>query len=554
MKQERMKEINEIVRQILKARGIVSDEDIAEYMSVRPQRTYDPFLMKGMEEAVSIIADAAEKKQRVCIYGDYDCDGVTSVTLLLYAFSKFMDEERISYFIPSRFKDGYGLNRKAVKEIADMGTDLLITVDCGCSSVDEVAYAKELGMEVIVTDHHIVPAERPDCVMLDPKQEGCGYPYKGLAGCGVAYKLVQALQRTLGLERSVVADTLDIVGIATIGDIVPLTDENRTLAKYGIDRIRNTKRPGLKALLGAISIDRRTIGSTGVAFGIVPNINANGRMKSADLGVRLLSCQDEKEAFSLARETASNNAMRKKLQDDAFKECMKLAGEQCPDSLFPIVRADVHEGVAGIVAGKLKEELARPSVIVTGEGGRLKGTGRSVEGIDLHAVLSKCSDLFEKFGGHQGACGFSMDEAGLEELRRRAEAETAKIVEKDPDVISGRIRYDMEIDAGDITLELADELAMMEPFGKDNEQPVFMVRGVRAGDGRLIGNGTHIRFSIGEYPCSIGCICFGKAEEYKDMIFGREMIDVVGTIEINEWNGRRSVQMNVKSIGESAVR
>ena len=542
-----MKELNKVVKDILRSRGITLEEDVEEYLSPRPQRTYDPFLMKGMAEAVEMITSAAEKKQRVCIYGDYDCDGVTSVTLLLYAFSQFMDRERISYFIPSRFTDGYGLSMDTVKRVADMGTDLMITVDCGCSSADEVAYAKKLGMQVIVTDHHIVPERTPDCVMLDPKQEGCGYPFKGLCGCGVAYKLTQALQRTLGFDRSVILDSLDIVGTATIGDIVPLVDENRTLAKYGIDRIRKTKRPGLSALLGAISMKQETVTSMNVAFGIVPNINANGRMKRADIGVSLLSSSDEAEAFELARETASNNTERKRLQDAAFKECIALAEVQCPGSLFPIIHADVHEGVAGIVAGKLKEEFSRPVVIVTDNGGKLKGTGRSVDGIDIHAVLSTCADLFEKFGGHQGACGFTMRADALEELRERAGKEMERLVASDPELFSQEVRYDAEIDVRDISIDLADTLSLMEPFGKDNEQPVFMVRGVKIFGGRIIGNGTHIRFSIGEPP-GIGCVAFGKAAEYGDLIFAGGPADVVGTIEINEWNGRRSVQMNVKSM------
>lgn len=535
----------------MEQRGLRSDEDIEEYLSPAPRRTYDPFLMKGMEEAVGMIVKAAEEKQRVCVYGDYDCDGVTSVTLLLYAFSQFMDEELLSYFIPSRFKDGYGLNRRAVGEIAERGCDLLITVDCGCSSADEVAYAKELGMDVIVTDHHIVPERRPDCVMLDPKQEGCGYPFKGLAGCGVAYKLVQGLQRRLGLDKRIVAEPLDIVGIATIGDIVPLVDENRTIAKYGLDRIRRTTRKGLLALMDAVSLKKDIVDSTNVAFVIVPNINANGRMKSADTGVRLLSSTDMDEAYELARETAASNRMRKDMQEDAFEECLALAEEQCPGSLFPVIRADVHEGVAGIVAGKLKEELCRPAVIVTENDGKLKGTGRSIEGIDIHAVLSGCSDLFERFGGHPGACGFTMDEKDLDELRHRAGEAVRKIVEEDPEVISRETGYDMEICPEDVTLGLAGELAMMEPFGKDNEQPLFMIRSVIPYAGRLIGNGTHIKFCIDGSAGSIDCVCFGRAAEYKDMIFGEETVDIAANIETNEWNGRKSVQLIVRDIRKS---
>ena len=507
--------------------------------------------MKGMREAVDEIKRAAAEKKKVCVYGDYDCDGVTSVTLLLYAFSRFMDEDKIDYYIPERKRDGYGLNMRSVKEVADRGTDLMITVDCGCSSCDEVEYAKSLGMEVIVTDHHIVPEKTPDCVMLDPKQPGCGYPFDGLCGCGVAYKLVQALQREIGLDRSVLIDSLDIVGIATIGDIVPLRDENRTLAKYGIDRVRRTKRAGLRALMSAISLRAETIDSTSVAFGIVPNINANGRMERADTGVELLSC-GEGDAAALAEKTVRNNRSRKDMQENAFGECLDLAALQCPGSLFPIIYADVHEGVAGIVAGKVKEELGRPVVIVTENDGKLKGTGRSIEGVDIHAILARCGDIFEKFGGHSGACGFTMAKENLPVLRDRAEREMEKIVDEDPSILDGGVKYDMELSLEDIDLGLAEEIEMMEPFGKDNERPVFMVRGVEPAYGKLMGaDNKHIRFTGMKDGSRIGCVCFGKADEYRDLIFSRQPVDIIGEIEINEWNGNRTVQMNVKQIAES---
>ncbi len=313
-----MEKLHPVMRELMARRGITSEEDIEEYLSPRPRRTYDPFLMEDMRGAVDTIIRAAESDTRVCVYGDYDCDGVASVTLLLDAFSRFMDPALTDYYIPSRFTEGYGLNKEAIKKIADRGTGLLVTVDCGCSSVEEVGFAKSLGMDVIVTDHHIVPEKRPDCLMLDPKRPDCGYPFKGLAGCGVAYKLVQALQRTLGLDRKLLADDLDIVGIATIGDIVPLVDENRTIAKYGIDRIHKTGREGLKALISSIQMKREEADSSSVSFGIVPNINANGRMGDASAGVRLLSTKDAEEARELARETAANNSKGKRLQEDAI--------------------------------------------------------------------------------------------------------------------------------------------------------------------------------------------------------------------------------------------
>ena len=301
------------------------------------------------------------------------------------------------YYIPSRFSEGYGLNNGAADRIFDEGAELIITVDCGCVSAAEVDHIKELGMEVIVTDHHNVDSRKPDCILLDPKQEGDDYPCSWLCGCGVAFKLAQALQRRMGLPKSSVNRLLDLACVATIGDIVPLTGENRTLVKYGFDRIARGEREGLKRLIEGIGLDRYHLSSMNVAFGIVPHLNAAGRMKDASIGVRLLTGREEDQLNDLVEELKSLNSERKSIQERIFREaCDEIRGCMQED-LFPVYDAkDAHEGVTGIVAGKLKETFYRPVIIVTDteEPGYVKGTGRSVEGLDLHGILSGCADLF----------------------------------------------------------------------------------------------------------------------------------------------------------------
>lgn len=349
----------EIIK-LLNKKGIKSEKDIEEFFSDKPQKTYDPFLLLNMEAGVDLVLSAIENDEEICIFGDYDTDGITSTTVLLEVLSHLTN--KLSYHLPSRFKEGYGLNCPALKEIKDRGAGLVITVDCGSTSVKEVEYAKEIGLKILVTDHHTVGDVKPDCLIINPKQKECQYPFKNLAGVGVAFKLAQAIAAETGLPKSVINRTLDLVGIGTIGDIVPLVDENRTLAKYGLRTVHIGNRLGLNMLIEGAGLKKESVNSGNVSFVIVPHLNAAGRLADASYGVELLRATDRETAEPIVTKLLELNIRRKSLQEETFKECKELIAEKYSDDPFILVELqDAHEGITGIVAGKIKEEFYKPA-------------------------------------------------------------------------------------------------------------------------------------------------------------------------------------------------
>ena len=533
----------------MKQRGITEKDDIEEFLADTPKKTYDPFLLPDMEAGVDLILNAISHDKLICIYGDYDADGITSTCIMKTILERAGG--RTDYFIPSRFTDGYGLNSAAVDRLRNRGAEVLITVDCGSVSREEVEHAKNAGLDVVVTDHHNIDDVQADCLLINPKRKDCKYPFRDLAGCGVAYKFAQAVQRKAGMPKSAIADILDLAAIGTVGDIVPLIDENRTLVKYGLKEIKKNRRPGLDALIKGISLTPENVASEQIAFGIVPNLNACGRMEDAGIGARLLLAGDPDEAAPLVEKVTSLNRNRKKIQDDTYEECLKLADEQCPGSDFPVIYAgNAHEGITGIVAGKLKEKFGRPVIIVTDSGDDLKGTGRSIEGVDIYEVMNRRNDLFKRFGGHRGACGFTMPASNLDDLRRGLDHEMNAIRENDPSVFESGVSYDLELLPEEIDIALAEELMKLEPFGNANELPVFMIKGAGVSDVFFMGQkNQHMRFTA-VFPggVSFKCVLFGNAGEYRKLILSGSYVTLYGSIGINEWNGYRNVQMNLISI------
>ena len=547
--------LHPVITGILKKRGYETREEIEEFLSPIPRKTYDPFDMKGMREAAELLISTVESGGKICIYGDYDADGVTSVSLLTEFLSGLTDN--VEYYIPSRFSEGYGLNLSAVDEIHRRGADLIVTVDCGCVSYREVEHIKELGMKAIVTDHHNVDGRSPDCIMLNPKQKDDEYPFSYLCGCGVAFKLAQAVQRMLNLPENEINRLLDLVCVATIGDIVPLRDENRTLVKYGFDRIARGERPGLKMLIEEIGMNPVQLTSTNVAFGIVPHINAAGRMKEAVAGVRLLTGKEEEEITALVSELKTLNSKRKSLQEKIFRKAREELRTRTENDLFLIYDAgDGHEGVTGIVAGKLKEEFYRPVIIVTNteENGIIKGTGRSVEGIDLHGIMSRCSNLYIKFGGHAGACGFTMKREHLAELRESLNGSVRDLLSVQPDLLCYQLKWDAEISSGDVSLSLAEQVAKLEPFGEGNLQPVFLITGILLRSVRRMGNsGQYLRLRCeGENGNLFDAVWFDVEEEAAGRLNPGCTVSLIASLDINVWRGRRSVQCVVKGVDFTA--
>ena len=551
--------ISPIILDILSKRGIRSQSDIEEYISPKPRKTYDPFLMKGMDEISDHVINYARAKRKICVYGDYDADGVTSVSLMMTVLREL--DADVWYYIPSRFEEGYGLNFKAIDKIAKRQTELIITVDNGCVALDEVEYIKQKGMSVIITDHHNLEAQVPECLMLNPKQVDDKYPFNFLCGCGVAFKLAQAIIRKTNMPKRVLNNLLDIVSIATIGDIVPLIDENRTLVKYGIDRIHRNIRPGLRCLLDATGINASEVNSYKVAFGIVPYINSCGRMETADMGVELLTCGDMHRDEKIAADMKRLNTTRRNLQEEIYKgitECLKkdtsIRQKKGQPSLPNIIfhyAGDVHEGVTGIVAGKLKEKYYRPSIILTDSGdGIVKGTGRSIPGIDIHALLSPYDGLFLRFGGHAGACGFSMKYKDIDYLGKSLNADLDAMHERNPDLFDYKLIPDAVINVDEVTLDLARDIQKMEPFGEGNARPIFSIKNVPVKSVKRIGNkGQYKKLTcIGAGGQTFDAISFNDDLDELDKIKPGACVELIGTIDENIWNGKSSVQVILKNI------
>ena len=550
-----IEQINPIVIDLLHDRGYRSEKEIAEFLSIRPQKTYDPFLLLNMAEGVDLVLSAVENEERICIYGDYDADGVTSTSILLEFLSNMTSN--LSYYIPSRFDEGYGLNKAAMKKISESGAALVITVDCGSVSREEVDYGKSLGLQILVTDHHRADEERlPNCPVINPNQPDCNYPFKGLAGCGVAFKLAQAIARTIGMDSHTYNDTLDLVAVGTIADVMPLVDENRTLVKYGLMKLNSASRKQLKTLVEEIGLKLGEVSAFNVAFGIAPHINAVGRIKSAGLGVKLFRSDSEDEISEIVRIVKDCNIQRKNLQNEIYERCIEIIKKDYKkDGKIPnfiLIELDnAHEGVTGIVAGRLKEKFHRPVAILTKTEDELyKGTSRSIDGLDIHLLLSHFSDLFKSFGGHKAACGFTIAEKNILYFHQGIDKYMSEELSKNPELLTRKWNWDLSLAPEDITIDFADRLSLFEPCGRGNERPKFSVKGIISNLKSMGTEGQYRRFQLmSENSTSfVPCVCFGIEQGSVDELSEGARVRAIGSIALNRWNGNVSTQMNVNKI------
>ncbi|WP_213818390.1 single-stranded-DNA-specific exonuclease RecJ [Garciella nitratireducens] len=540
-----------LIEHILTCKGITRPEDRKEFLSIKPQKTYDPFLMKNMKEAVKKIEEHIKKESKIIVYGDYDVDGVTSISLLIEFFSYFISN--IDYYIPNRFSEGYGLNKKAISYIKnELKADLMITVDNGINSYDEVKYGKEVGLDIIVTDHHHPPEKIPECIVINPKQKGDSYPFKELCGCGVAFKLAQALQRKLNLPKKVINNALDLVTLATISDLVPLIDENRTIIKYGLKSINANQRLGLAILRKVTGLEDKEIKSGQIGYTLGPCFNAAGRLKDAKIGVQLLLEKNKKKAEKIAQTLYQLNAKRQKIQMDGEKYCKKLVEEKHSQDNFLVLRADdVSEGIVGIIAGKIKDIFYRPTLVVTEcKEGYLKGSGRSIQGINIYEEMSKVSDLLLGFGGHEMACGFSIKEENLEELRKRLNIQVQQIKEENPNIFIPKMDIVAEIKAQEFNMDFIKELSKLEPYGIGNPRPLFMIKNIEVNHQwtKACGKeGIHLKFSGKKDEFYLNGIGFSLVEKYQNLKEPSN-VDVAFFPDINEYNGIIQAQMRIEDI------
>ena len=538
--------ISETLATILVNRNIVDEEKIQVFLNPTRKDFHDPYLMPDMEKAVQRIVKAIERKEKIIIYGDYDVDGITSITVL----KKFLSEQgiEVDYTIPNRLEEGYGLNKEAIKRIKDENYDLIITVDCGISAIEEIKYANSLGLEVIVTDHHEPVEILPEALaIIDCKRKDSIYPFKSLAGVGVVFKLIQALSIELGLKEEAYLKYLDIVCIGTISDIVPLVDENRVIAKLGLKLVKVTKNIGLKVLLQ--NIGYKEITSTTISFGIAPRINACGRMGHEEEAVKLFFTESEAEAIKITDKLNNYNKERQEIEKRIFEEALIKIKNENLDKKSAIVLAENnwHHGVIGIVASKITDLYYKPSVLICLENGKGKGSGRSVAGFDLHDALCKTSNYLHKYGGHEMAVGLSLEEDQFPKFKEEFE----KLSDKAGiDNLVSVIKVDKQITNKDVNFELINSLKLLEPFGESNEMPIFIYKGLKIDSIRSFSEGKHLRLTLKDGNKLINAIGFNKGNLSTEYTIG-DKIDILGILEINSYNGNEIIQINMKDIRKS---
>lgn len=538
--------LNEVIGKIIVNRKVVNDEEVRIFITPTRDDFHDPFLFKDMDIAVNRIIKAIDNKENILIYGDYDADGITSTTVL----KKYLQERGgiVNTYIPNRLDEGYGLNKEAIKKIKDMGTDLIITVDCGISGIEEVEYAKELGLEVIVTDHHEVGDILPNALaVIDAKRKDNTYPFNMLAGVGVVFKVIQAISIKLNLKAEEYLKYLDLVCVGTISDIVPLEGENRTIAKLGLMLIRVTKNLGLREIIK--SSGYKEIDSNTISFGVAPRINACGRMGHEDEALNLFLAETKEEAINIAKKLNDYNVLRQTTEKAIYEDAISKIEKEDIENKNSIVVGGYnwHHGVIGIVSSKVTEKYYKPSILLCFEDDLAKGSGRSIQGFDLHDALTKCGDLLDKYGGHAMAVGLTLKKEHFEEFKARFEevAKKANIKEMIP-----TLYIDEEVKLKDINMDLVKSLAILEPFGEANKVPLFLIRNLKIDSIRALSEGRHLKLSLRDESMVINAIGFdigSLAEEYK---IG-DKIDVVGTLEINSFNGFSSVQINIKDLRKS---
>lgn len=538
--------LNKVIGKIIVNRNVVNDEDVRIFITPTRDDFHNPFLFKGMDIAVDRIIKAINNKEKILIYGDYDVDGITSTTVL----KKYLMDRGISVdtYIPNRLHEGYGLNKKAIDTIKERNIDLIITVDCGISAIEEVDYAVRLGMDIIVTDHHEVGEKLPNALaVIDAKRKDNTYPFRALAGVGVVFKLIQALSIKLEIKPEEYLKYLDLVCVGTISDIVPLEGENRTIAKLGLMLIKVTRNLGLRELIK--SSGYKEIDSNTISFGVAPRINACGRMGHEEEALKLFLAEDLESATKITKELNEYNTLRQSTEKAIYEEAVQQIEKNHLDENNSIVLGGKgwHHGVIGIVSSKVTDKYYKPSILLSFEDNIAKGSGRSVPGFDLYEGLAKCEDLLEKYGGHSMAVGLTLKKENLENFKERFE-QIAK--EKNIKELVPIIYIDDELKLKDINMDLVKSISILEPFGEANKVPLFLIRNLKIDSIRALSEGRHLKLTLRDENFVINAIGFELgylAEEYR---IG-DRIDVVGTLEINSFNGFSSIQINMKDIRKS---
>jgi single-stranded-DNA-specific exonuclease len=535
--------ISTTLAQVLINRGLSGISEIDAFITPRLNFLSNPYDIPDMEKATQRVLLAKEKKERVAVYGDYDVDGVTGTAILLLTLKDLGIDA--TYYIPHRYSEGYGLNNGAIKKLFDEGVKLIVTDDCGISNVTEIEYANSLGMEVVVTDHHnpqeILPKAHS---IVNPKLINGDHRARELSGAGVAFKFAWGLYRTAGIKDSAnLMELLDLAGLGTIADIVPLLDENRVLAIYGLKSMNDCKRIGLKSLIEGAGIKKRITSST-VNFTISPRLNSAGRLEHASLSVELLTTKDELIAKKLALELNRLNSKRQSIGSQIQEEVFAKIGDK-PERSIVLSGNSWNPGVIGIVASQVVDRYYRPAVLIGVNEGIGRGSARSIDGINIFNVLKECRDLFTDFGGHKKAAGFEVVEDNIPELTKRLKEIIDGLV-SDEELVP-TLEIESALDAKDITMSLASELELLDPHGEENPPPVFISCGLKLIDMRRVGDGTHLKARFTDGKVTLDSIGFSLGDLASKLKLG-DLYDLAYNLEVNEFNGLESAQLNLVDI------
>ena len=537
---------------LIRNRDVIGDEAINQYLNGTIAELYDGMQMKGMPQAVGILTEKIRDREKIRVIGDYDCDGINATYILLEGLEKL--GAKVDSDIPDRIKDGYGLNQHLIDRAHEDGIDTIITCDNGIAAAKEIEYGKALGMSIIVTDHHEVPYKEneagrryilpPADAVVDPRQEGCEYPFKGLCGAAVAYKLVEALCEANGQDVADLDYLLENVAIATVADVMDLTEENRILVKQGLEMLKRTSNLGLRALIQCIGLEGKKIQAYHIGFILAPCLNASGKLDTAKRALALLRAKTEREADMLAGDLKALNESRRDMTDRVVDEAMAKV-EQTDirgDKVLVIYLPDCHESLAGLVAGRVRENYYRPVFVLTDSEDGVKGSGRSIESYSMYEELTGCGDLLTKFGGHPMAAGLSIDKENVEKFKRRLNDQCTLSEEE----LTEKVVIDMELPFTAITEQFIDELEYLEPFGKGNAKPVFAARGVFMQHVKIIGKNKNVAkaTAIDAAGNRMEAICFHDAQEFaKQCERNNGKMSITFYPGINEFRGERQIQI-----------
>lgn len=544
--------VDKAIASLLIQRGIKTFDQAKAFFRPELTQLHDPFLMKDMDKAVNRIIRALESKESVLIYGDYDVDGTTSVALVYSYFKNYFDT--IDYYIPDRYKEGYGISFKGIDYAAENGYKLVIALDCGIKAIEKIKYARENGVEFIICDHHNPGNGIPEAeAVLDPKQEGCPYPYKELSGCGVGFKLIQAFHSKQGLPLSDITGYLDLVAVSIASDIVPMTGENRVMAFYGLKQINENPSTGLKTIIKLSNIEGKKILIEDIVFKIGPRINAAGRMESGRKSVDLLISDNAKEALLMGEKINAFNTDRRSVDASITQEALSMI--QMDSKLknrksTVLFNPEWHKGVIGIVASRLMDHYYRPTIVLTRSNGFATGSARSVSGFDLYQAIEECSGLLENFGGHKYAAGLTLKLHNVTAFQEKFEEIVSGSIH--PDQLIPVVEIDTELSLNEVNEKFYRLLQQFQPFGPENMSPVFLTENVSDnGEGKLVGmNGEHLKLALVQEddPYKVfPAIAFQQGHAYSK-IKGGHAFDIVYSIEVNEFRGESTIQLNVKDI------